>query len=93
MTCSAAGAAAAAAAAEDDACGSGLAAAAVVALSRVRHKSPLLDASSSCSYPAYLTALLLHRDWRDDAKCAEKYKQLWTEYTTAVPWRIMPGVY
>ena len=48
---------------------------------------------ASFVYPAYLTALLLHRDWRDDAKCAEKYKELWTEYTAAVPWRIMPGVY
>ena len=48
---------------------------------------------ASFVYPAYLTVLLLHRDWRDDAKCAEKYKELWTEYTTAVPWRIMPGVY
>ncbi len=44
-------------------------------------------------YPAYLIVLLLHRDWRDDAKCAAKYKELWTEYTNAVPSRIVPGLY
>jgi delta14-sterol reductase len=44
-------------------------------------------------YPAYLVVVLLHHDWRVDAKCAAKYKEPWAQYTAAVPSRIVPGVY
>jgi steroid 5-alpha reductase family enzyme len=48
---------------------------------------------ASFVYPIYLLVLLLHRDWRDDAKCCQKYKELWTEYTSKVPYRMLPWVY
>ena len=44
-------------------------------------------------YPFYLLVLLIHRDWRDDAKCSEKYGKLWVEYRKRVPYRILPYVY
>eukprot|EP01042_Synura_sphagnicola_P006049 gene6049-7721_t len=31
-------------------------------------------------YPIYLTLLLLDRAWRDEARCAAKYKHYWEEY-------------
>ena len=43
-------------------------------------------------YPFYLTLLLLDRAWRDDARCAAKYKQDWDAYCTIVPQKIIPGV-
>jgi 7-dehydrocholesterol reductase len=43
-------------------------------------------------YPFYLTLLLLDRAWRDDARCADKYKQYWAEYCEIVPYKIIPGV-
>jgi delta14-sterol reductase len=45
------------------------------------------------TYPIYLTILLVHREVRDDRKCREKYKELWEQYVTAVPYRLIPGVY
>ncbi|KAL2633385.1 hypothetical protein R1flu_004864 [Riccia fluitans] len=44
-------------------------------------------------YPTYLLILLLWRERRDEAKCREKYKEVWVEYCTKVPWRIIPGLY
>lgn len=44
-------------------------------------------------YPLYLFILLLWRERRDDARCAEKYKEIWAEYCKLVPWRILPYVY
>ena len=44
-------------------------------------------------YPFYLLVLLIHRDWRDDAKCAQKYGKLWRDYRKKVPYRIIPYIY
>ncbi|PKA66860.1 Delta(14)-sterol reductase [Apostasia shenzhenica] len=44
-------------------------------------------------YPLYLLILLVWRERRDDARCSEKYKEVWTEYCKHVPWRILPYVY
>lgn len=43
-------------------------------------------------YPFYLTLLLIDRAWRDDKRCADKYKEYWAEYCRAVPFKIIPGV-
>ena len=43
-------------------------------------------------YPVYLTLLLTDRAWRDDARCAAKYKQYWDQYCVKVPSKIIPGV-
>ncbi|BBH07701.1 Ergosterol biosynthesis ERG4/ERG24 family [Prunus dulcis] len=44
-------------------------------------------------YPIYLLILLVWRERRDEARCAEKYKEIWAEYRKLVPWRILPYVY
>lgn len=44
-------------------------------------------------YPIYLLILLIWRERRDEARCAEKYKDIWAEYRKTVPWRILPYVY
>ncbi|KAL2479630.1 Delta(14)-sterol reductase [Abeliophyllum distichum] len=44
-------------------------------------------------YPIYLLILLIWRERRDEARCAEKYKEVWAEYRKLVPWRILPYVY
>lgn len=44
-------------------------------------------------YAAYFAVLLIHRERRDDHKCAVKYGADWDKYRTRVPWRIVPGVY
>ncbi|KAH9603750.1 hypothetical protein KSS87_010362 [Heliosperma pusillum] len=44
-------------------------------------------------YPIYLLILLIWRERRDEARCAEKYKDIWAEYCKVVPWRILPYVY
>lgn len=44
-------------------------------------------------YPIYLLILLIWRERRDEARCAEKYKEIWAEYRRTVPWRILPYVY
>ncbi|BFI11407.1 protein MpFACKEL [Marchantia polymorpha subsp. ruderalis] len=44
-------------------------------------------------YPTYLLILLLWRERRDEAKCRQKYKEVWVEYCKTVPWRIIPGLY
>ncbi|KAK6147134.1 hypothetical protein DH2020_018046 [Rehmannia glutinosa] len=44
-------------------------------------------------YPIYLFILLIWRERRDEARCAQKYKEIWAEYTKLVPWRILPYVY
>ena len=41
-------------------------------------------------YAYYLLTLLLHRAYRDDAKCREKYSKLWKEYTDRVPYVFLP---
>ncbi|GLT63191.1 hypothetical protein SLA2020_357720 [Shorea laevis] len=44
-------------------------------------------------YPIYLLILLIWRERRDEARCAAKYKEIWAEYCSLVPWRILPYVY
>lgn len=47
----------------------------------------------TCFYSLYFAVLLVHREGRDDAACAEKYGQDWNKYKKIVKWRILPGVY
>ena len=44
-------------------------------------------------YPVYFAVLLMHRERRDEHKCAAKYGAHWDEYTRRVPHRIVPGLY
>lgn len=44
-------------------------------------------------YMVYFAVLLVHREWRDDAKCSRKYGADWEEYKKRVPARIIPYVY
>ncbi|KAK4783038.1 hypothetical protein SAY86_007412 [Trapa natans] len=44
-------------------------------------------------YPIYLLILLIWRERRDEARCAEKYREVWSEYRKLVPWRILPYIY
>lgn len=37
--------------------------------------------------------LLVHRDWRDDKHCADKYGDDWKAYRQKVRWHIVPGLY
>ncbi|KAE8413227.1 ergosterol biosynthesis ERG4/ERG24 [Aspergillus pseudocaelatus] len=40
-----------------------------------------------------LTILVIHRCYRDEAKCAGKYGKGWEEYCRQVPWRMIPGIF
>lgn len=44
-------------------------------------------------YFIYLLLLTVHREKRDDDRCAVKYKSLWHEYRFRVPYRMVPFVY
>ena len=44
-------------------------------------------------YIVYFTILLVHREWRDNAMCLEKYGKDWQAYCQKVRWRILPGLY
>ena len=44
-------------------------------------------------YITYFTILLVHREWRDNAMCQEKYGKDWDAYSSKVRWRIVPGIY
>ncbi|KAK8704588.1 hypothetical protein V6N13_048208 [Hibiscus sabdariffa] len=44
-------------------------------------------------YPVCLIVFFVSRERRDEARCAEKYKEIWGEYCKVVPWRIVPYVY
>jgi hypothetical protein len=44
-------------------------------------------------YVVYLGILLVHRERRDHARCAEKYGPDWVAYCARVKWRILPGLY
>ncbi|KAK4755247.1 hypothetical protein SAY87_009004 [Trapa incisa] len=44
-------------------------------------------------YPIYLLILLIWRERRDVARCAEKYREVWAECRKLVPWRILPYIY
>jgi 7-dehydrocholesterol reductase len=43
-------------------------------------------------YVSFLTILLIHRAFRDDTKCRNKYGRYWDEYCQLVPYKIVPGV-
>lgn len=45
------------------------------------------------SYILVFLPLLIHRDWRDDRHCAEKYRDDWVNYRHKVRWHILPGLY
>lgn len=44
-------------------------------------------------YAVWFAGMLMHRERRDDAACAEKYGEDWEEYKRIVRWRILPGIY
>lgn len=44
-------------------------------------------------YVIFLTVLLVHRSFRDERKCRQKYGQFWTQYCKEVPFRIVPYVF
>ncbi|XP_010836343.1 PREDICTED: delta(14)-sterol reductase isoform X2 [Bison bison bison] len=44
-------------------------------------------------YFLYFTALLVHREDRDERQCRQKYGLAWHEYCRRVPYRIVPYVY
>jgi 7-dehydrocholesterol reductase len=44
-------------------------------------------------YAIYLPVLLVHRAWRDEARCRAKYGAAWDIYRATVPARIVPGVW
>jgi 7-dehydrocholesterol reductase len=43
-------------------------------------------------YVLYLIPVLLHRAYRDEAKCSNKYGPYWKEYRQLVPYKIIPGL-
>lgn len=43
-------------------------------------------------YAYFLTVLLVHRVFRDEEKCADKYGASWTKYCQVVPYRLIPYV-
>ena len=45
------------------------------------------------TYVIFLTGLLVHRTFRDDRKCREKYTTYWTEYCKRVPYKMVPGIF
>eukprot|EP01006_Ploeotia_vitrea_P012373 TRINITY_DN32816_c0_g1_i1.p1 TRINITY_DN32816_c0_g1~~TRINITY_DN32816_c0_g1_i1.p1 ORF type:complete len:446 (+),score=203.50 TRINITY_DN32816_c0_g1_i1:42-1340(+) len=44
-------------------------------------------------YAVYFGILLVHRERRDDHKCATKYGRDWIKYRSQVPYRIVPYLY
>eukprot|EP00741_Cyanophora_paradoxa_P003481 tig00000711_g3381.t1 len=44
-------------------------------------------------YPMYLFTLLIHRNWRDEKRCKEKYGKVWDQYCKEVPYIMFPGIY
>ena len=45
------------------------------------------------SYFIWLSILLVHRSFRDEAKCSKKYHTYWKQYCALVPYRIFPGLF
>ena len=45
------------------------------------------------SYFIFLTILLIHRIFRDEEKCKNKYGKYWDEYCKAVPYRMIPRIF
>ncbi|XP_037072649.1 7-dehydrocholesterol reductase-like [Pollicipes pollicipes] len=44
-------------------------------------------------YVMFLSVLLVHRVFRDEAKCGEKYGKAWRRYCSQVPYRMVPYVF
>ncbi len=44
-------------------------------------------------YIIYMTILLVHRVYRDDVRCREKYGKYWDRYCETVPYAIVPYVF
>ncbi len=44
-------------------------------------------------YVLYFAVLLIHRELRDEEKCAKKYGEDWEKYKRIVKWKILPGIY
>lgn len=44
-------------------------------------------------YVLFLVVLLLHRSYRDEKKCSQKYGKYWNEYCSIVKYRIVPGIF
>ncbi|XP_046585326.1 LOW QUALITY PROTEIN: 7-dehydrocholesterol reductase-like [Haliotis rubra] len=45
------------------------------------------------SYTIFLIVLLIHRSYRDEAKCCQKYGTFWVEYCKRVPHKIVPYLF
>jgi len=43
--------------------------------------------------PLWLISLLVHRAWRDEKRCREKYGDLWDQYCRRARFRMLPFVY
>lgn len=44
-------------------------------------------------YFIFLVILLVHRVFRDESKCREKYGKHWVEYCNVVPYRLIPYIF
>lgn len=44
-------------------------------------------------YAIFLTGLLIHRVFRDEEKCQQKYGSYWAKYCQLVPYRMIPYVF
>jgi delta14-sterol reductase len=44
-------------------------------------------------FVVFFAVLLIHRELRDEAKCAAKYGDTWKIYKQKVPYRIVPGIF
>lgn len=44
-------------------------------------------------FVCFFLPMLVHREWRDSKRCAEKYQDDWVKYCEQVPYILIPGVY
>lgn len=45
------------------------------------------------TYAIFMTCILVHRCFRDEARCRTKYGEQWTKYCNIVRWRLIPGIW
>ena len=45
------------------------------------------------TYAIYLPCLLIHRTFRDDTKCRQKYAASWQHYCRRVPYKMVPYLF